>query len=139
VDLRSDLYSVGATLYALLTARSPYTGENLGEVLARILSESPEPPSRLRKEIPRGLDKLILRAMSREPAQRFQTHSEMREALRGYLERSNAPAGPLRRFVAYVVDVYLLSLLNLPLIALWAIDPTRSAVPDQPGACSGSW
>jgi serine/threonine protein kinase len=39
VDLRSDLYSVGATLYAVLTGRSPYHGENLGEVLARILSE----------------------------------------------------------------------------------------------------
>lgn len=134
VDLRSDLYSVGATLYALLTARSPYLGENLGEVLARILSESPEPPSKLRKDIPRGLDKLILRAMSREAAQRFQTHAEMREALRAFLEKSSAPAGRLRRLFAFGADAYLLSLLQMPLIALWKqYDPSAiRPFPDQP-------
>jgi serine/threonine protein kinase len=134
VDLRSDLYSVGATLYALLTGKPPYRGENLGEVLARILSESPEPPSRLRKEIPRGLDKVILRAMSREPERRFQSHPELREALREFLQKSSGPAGPLRRFIAYQVDVYLLSLLNLPIIALWKeFDPNAIQLfADQP-------
>ena len=134
VDFRSDLYSVGATLYALLTARSPYTGDNLGEVLARILSESPEPPSSLRKEIPPGLDKLILRAMAREPAQRFQSHAEMREALRGFLPTSSAPAGPLRRLLAFGLDAGVLALLHLPLITVWThLDPNAYLpLPRQP-------
>ncbi len=132
VDLRSDLYSVGATLYALLTGRSPYQGESLGEVLARILSETPEPPSRLRKEIPRALDKVVLRAMSREPSQRYQTHAEMREALRAFLGSSSAPAGRVRRFLAWVADVWILSLLNALVIALWTwFEP--SAIQPDPG------
>ena len=141
VDLRSDLYSVGATLYALLTARSPYTGDNFGEVLARILSESPEPPSTLRKEIPRGLDKLVLRAMSREAAQRFQTHAQMREALRAFLPASSAPAGLLRRLVAFGIDTWLLSLLHLPLVALWSrMDPQAiQPMPEQPWRLQSSW
>lgn len=134
VDFRSDLYSVGATLYALLTGRSPYTGDNLGEVLARILSESPEPPSSLRKEIPPALDKLVLRAMAREPAQRFQSHAEMREALRAFLPASSAPAGPLRRLLAFGLDAGVLALLQLPLFAVWThLDPDGCRpLPRQP-------
>lgn len=141
VDLRSDLYSVGATLYALLTSRSPYHGENLGEVLARILSESPQPPSELRKEIPRGLDKVVLRAMSREPAQRFQSHADMREALRGFVGRSSAAASPLRRFFAYMADGWLLSLLHLPLIGVWThFDPQGVRPhPDLPWRLQSGW
>jgi len=141
VDLRSDIYSTGATLYALLTGRSPYHGENLGEVLARILSESPPPPSELRKEIPRGLDKVILRAMSRDPAQRYQSHADMREALRGFLGGTSTAAGPLRRFLAYMADSWILSLVNIPLMGIWSkFDPaTVQEMTSRPWSFKSGW
>ncbi|MFN0006933.1 MAG: protein kinase domain-containing protein [Planctomycetota bacterium] len=141
VDLRSDIYSTGATLYALLTGRSPYQGENLGEVLARILSESPPPPSELRKEIPRGLDRVVLRAMSRDPAQRYPTHADMREALRGFLGKTSTAAGPLRRFMAFLADTWVLNLVNIPLMGLWAkFDPaTVERVTSQAWSARSEW
>ena len=134
VDLRSDIYSTGATLYALLTGRSPYHGENLGEVLARILSESPVPPSQLRKGIPRGLDKVVLRAMSRDPAQRFQSHAAMRDALRAFVGQETKAASPWRRFLAYMADSWVVSLVNIPVMAIWTqFDPMATQpIPDQP-------
>ena len=127
VDLRSDLYSVGATLYALLTGRSPYHGENIGEVLARILSETPPPPSALRPEVPRGLDKVVLRAMSRDPEERYESHAAMREALSGFLVREREAASPLRRLLAYMADQWLSGIFHIPLVTIWTrFDPLAS-------------
>jgi hypothetical protein len=120
VDFRSDIYSTGATLYALLTGRSPYGGTNLGEVLSRILSEPPDLPTGLRKDIPPGLEKVILRAMAREPSARYASHAAMRDALRPFAAKETRAAGPLRRFCAYMLDGAVLSLINIPLIGIWS-------------------
>jgi len=117
VDERSDMYSAAATLYALLTGKVPYSGTNLGEVLARILSEPPPRPRTLRAEIPRGLEKVLLRAMNREPDDRYEDLAEFREALHPYAVE--AEAGTLwRRLAAYVVDIVVLLLSNPLLISL---------------------
>src|SRR5258705_9478301 len=80
-DLRSDIYSCGATLYALLGGRAPYHGSNIGEVLARILSESPPRLHSLRPDVSPELEKVVARAMERDPAKRFQDHAAFRAAL----------------------------------------------------------
>ncbi len=115
VDQRSDLYSVGATLYALLTGKAPHAGSNFGEVLANILSETPPSPRALRPEVPRGLAKLVLKALERDPKRRFQTHAEMRAALALYVSNSSVPASRLRRSFAWVLD-YVLATLALLLV-----------------------
>jgi len=104
VDRRSDIYSCGATLYALLGGRAPYHGSNIGEVLARILSESPPPLRSLRREIPPELEKVVARAMDRDPAKRFQDHASFRADLEPFLGHEVVAAGRAMRFVAYVFD-----------------------------------
>lgn len=111
VDQRSDLYSCGATLYALLTGRAPHSGSNLGEVLASILSESPPSPRELRPEVPRGLARVVMKALERDPRNRFQTHSDLRAALLVYVSNSSLPASRAKRVAAFLLDVFLLWLV----------------------------
>jgi serine/threonine-protein kinase len=73
VDQTSDLYSTGIVLYELLTAEVPFTGETPVEIAMKHLSEIPEPPSDLRHEVPPDLDLVVLRALAKEPADRYQS------------------------------------------------------------------
>ncbi len=73
VDQTSDLYSTGIVLYELLTAEVPFTGETPVEIAMKHLSEIPEPPSEIRPEIPPDLDLVVLRALAKEPADRYQS------------------------------------------------------------------
>jgi uncharacterized RDD family membrane protein YckC/predicted Ser/Thr protein kinase len=118
LDVRSDLYSCAATLYAILTRRAPHSGSNVGEVLARILSEAPEPPSAIRPEVPKGLDRAVLRAMSRDPEERYSDLAEFREALAPFAKTDAGVAARWRRIVAYLVDSAVLSLMGMGMLAL---------------------
>jgi len=86
LDLRSDIYSVGATLYALLQGKPPFEGQNAVEVLARILTEAAPP---LPKNVPSGLQRAILRAMSKNSGTRFQTYEDLRTALLPFSSRED--------------------------------------------------
>jgi beta-lactam-binding protein with PASTA domain/predicted Ser/Thr protein kinase len=77
VDQRSDLYSVGIVLYELLTGIVPFNGETPVEIAMRHLSDTPQPPSIKRPEIPPDLDMIVLRALAKNPDDRFQTAAEM--------------------------------------------------------------
>ena len=78
-DARSDLYALGATLYQWLTGHLPY-GEVEPYQLARFRRD-PRAPSRLRPDVPMWLDHVVLRAVARDPRQRFETAEELRLAL----------------------------------------------------------
>src|SRR5437588_12054618 len=73
----SDLYSVGIVLYELLTGTVPFSGETPVELAMKHLSKVPEPPSHLRPEVPRDLDFVVMRALAKSPAERYQTADEM--------------------------------------------------------------
>src|SRR5262245_47219416 len=77
VDQTSDLYSTGVVLYELLTARVPFSGESPVEIAMKHIGETPKPPSALRPEIPEDLDPVVLRALSKEPKDRYQSASAM--------------------------------------------------------------
>ena len=77
VDESSDLYSTGIVLYELLTGKVPFTGETPVEIAMKHLSQVPEAPSTIRHEIPRDLDLVVLRALAKEPADRYRTAKEM--------------------------------------------------------------
>jgi eukaryotic-like serine/threonine-protein kinase len=82
LDGRSDLYSVGVSLYETITGQRPYVSDNNFEVMQAHLQVPPTPPIDLKADIPPGLNQLILMAMAKNPAQRFQTADAMRGALR---------------------------------------------------------
>jgi beta-lactam-binding protein with PASTA domain/predicted Ser/Thr protein kinase len=77
VDQRSDVYSVGIVLYEMLTGKVPFTGETPLEIAMKHLSEVPVPPSELRDDVPDDLDLVVLRALAKDPEDRYQTAEEM--------------------------------------------------------------
>ncbi|MFN2467365.1 MAG: Stk1 family PASTA domain-containing Ser/Thr kinase [Gaiellaceae bacterium] len=77
VDQTSDLYSVGVVLYEMLTGTVPFTGATPLEIAMKHLSATPEPPSAKRPEIPNDLDMIVLRALAKDPAARYQSAEQM--------------------------------------------------------------
>src|ERR671931_2523355 len=77
VTSASDLYSVGIVLYELLTGTVPFAGETPVELAMKHLSKLPEPPSHIRPEVPRDLDFVVMRALAKAPAERYQSADEM--------------------------------------------------------------
>src|SRR2546421_6001726 len=77
VDQTSDLYSLGIVLYELLTGSVPFTGDTPVEIAMKHLSAPVQPPSERRPDIPHDLDSVILRALAKSPAQRYQSADEM--------------------------------------------------------------
>jgi serine/threonine-protein kinase len=77
VDPRSDLYSLGVVLYELLTGKTPFDGETPVEIAMKHLSTTPKPPSKLRPDVPRELDMVVMRALAKNPDDRYQSADEM--------------------------------------------------------------
>jgi len=77
VDESSDLYSTGIVLYELLTGTVPFTGETPVEIAMKHLSQTPDAPSTRRPDIPHDLDLVVLRALAKEPADRYRTAAEL--------------------------------------------------------------
>jgi serine/threonine protein kinase len=76
LTFHSDMYSVGVVLYELLTGRRPFVADNLEALIAKILQEEAAPPSGLRKDLPKALDTVVLRAMKKDFALRYPTWQE---------------------------------------------------------------
>ncbi|MEW1962825.1 Stk1 family PASTA domain-containing Ser/Thr kinase [Microbacterium sp. NPDC077644] len=81
VDARADLYSTGVVLYELLTGRQPFRGESPVAVAYQHVSEAPVPPTEVNEEAPRTLDPIVLRALAKDPYQRYPDAASFRVAL----------------------------------------------------------
>ncbi len=89
VDQRSDLYSLGVVLYELVTGQTPFDGDTPVEIAMKHLSATPRPPSQIRRDIPRDLDMVVMRALAKDPSARYQSADEMEADLERVLR--NAP------------------------------------------------
>jgi len=81
LDARSDLYSLGAVLYEMVTGEPPQTGATVQAVIAKLLSEPPTQPRVVRDSIPEAMDRAIMKALSKVPSDRFDTAAEFAAAL----------------------------------------------------------
>jgi serine/threonine-protein kinase len=101
IDVRADLFALGAVMYETLTNTLPFGSENANVVLANILAGRPPPPTGGHARRDRAMDALVYKALEPEPARRFQTAHEMRGALVEYLVRAGTqlPLEELRRML----------------------------------------
>jgi serine/threonine protein kinase/Flp pilus assembly protein TadD len=86
VDHRTDVYSLGATLYELLTLRPAFPGTDRQELLRQIAFEEPVAPRRLERAVPAELETVVLKALEKNPADRYATAQELADDLRRFLD-----------------------------------------------------
>jgi eukaryotic-like serine/threonine-protein kinase len=96
VSPRSDLYSIGVMLYELLTGKVPFDAESPVTIALRHVSDTPVPPSQLNPAVPPALDAVVLRALEKEPADRFADADAFAAALLDARERPTAVAKEVR-------------------------------------------
>jgi serine/threonine protein kinase len=112
LNTRSDLYSVGVTLFYLLTGRTPFEGNSTMQLFANVLEKAPPSPKNFRPEIPDELAKVVLRCLEKTPGERFRNYEDLHRALVPFGTDAPVPASLLQRFAAVLVDLAIFSLFS---------------------------
>jgi len=105
LDHRTDIYSLGATLYEMLVLQPPFEGHSREQLLAQIVHKEPKAPRRIRKQVPVDLETICLKCLEKDPDRRYQSADALAEDLRRYVNRfaiSARPAGPVQQLVKWV-------------------------------------
>src|ERR1700676_5401067 len=90
VDGRSDIFSLGVVLYELLTGRRPFRGETRDELLEQITNQDVRPPRQWDDTIPKELERICLKALSKRASERYTTTKDMGDDLRHFLAAASA-------------------------------------------------
>lgn len=119
VDVRTDVYSVGATLFTLLTNRAPFEGANPVQVVANVMNQKPRPAGHFRPGLPGGLETVIARCLTKEPEGRFADYAALRKALLPFSSREPEPASMKARVLSGWIDYLLALLVPYLILMLW--------------------
>jgi serine/threonine protein kinase len=87
LDQRTDIYSLGATLYELLTLRAPFIAEGRDQLLAMVIQKDPPSPRSIDPKVPRDLETVCLQCLEKDPDRRYQSAKELADDLRRYVNR----------------------------------------------------
>jgi len=101
LDVRTDIYAVGASLYELATGRTPFRGASLPELIAAVLHTPPEPPSAICPGLSRGLERAILKCLQKAPEKRYQAVGELLADLHSLEPAQPVTAAPAPRHPAF--------------------------------------
>ncbi|HKE01129.1 MAG TPA: PEGA domain-containing protein, partial [Planctomycetota bacterium] len=139
---RTDVYSLGVTLYELLTLRRPFEGATAQEVTARILVKEPLDPRRFHAQLPRELATIVLKAIEKDPARRYATAADLASDLRAFLSFRPIAARPpslgtrvaklARRHRAASVVLGASAVLATGVAAWWAQRPGYARITSTP-------
>lgn len=127
LDVRSDIFSTGATLYYLLTGKLLFEETNPIKLMSLIQEEEPQSPHKIFSEVSKGLAGVVLQSLAKNRLTRFSSYSELRKALMPYSSTFLAPAKPSLRIKAKALD-YLLFLIPFIIFLTLAV---RLALPDN--------
>ncbi|UCG32382.1 MAG: protein kinase [Phycisphaerales bacterium] len=130
VDARSDVYSLGATLYELLTFQPAFGGVDQSDLLSEILFKEPTPPRKVVPSVPTDLQTICLKAMEKSPGERYRTAQEMADDLNRYLQDMAIvarPQGLARRTIKLVRRrrMETIAIVSLVLIAIASVVAVR--------------
>jgi tRNA A-37 threonylcarbamoyl transferase component Bud32 len=131
IDCRTDVFGLGATLFELLTGRAPYEGSDLNAVLEQARAGRVVPARRLNSRVPRGLERICLKAMVADPGQRYGSSAEFRSALQRWRR------GLALRPVAAACVLALVAAVVLIAIGPWRRTPGPGS-PETPGRAAAA-
>jgi uncharacterized RDD family membrane protein YckC len=127
MDLRGDIYSVGATLFTLLTNRAPFEGDNAVQVVANAVNQKPKPLSEFRKDVPPGLERIVARCLAKEPNGRYADYTALRNALLPFSSKEPEPASILLRASAGWID-FLIAFLPAYVVLMFLVGSDKLIV-----------
>ncbi len=119
VDARADIYAVGATLYYLLTGKSPFEDESLVALIASVLEKPPVDVALVRPGIPADLRAIVMRCLEKQRDRRFRDYADLRAALAPYSSAAPTPGTIGLRFAAGTIDTIGTLLPAITGLALW--------------------
>jgi serine/threonine-protein kinase len=131
LDGRSDLYSVGVSLYEIVTGQKPFNADSNFSIMKAHLQDLPKRPIELNPSIPESMSKIILMALEKDPKNRFQSADAFRNALMSVAAEQGAPVAPTQTFVPArsISEVATVHLTPTPVPAL---KPTGASTAPMP-------
>jgi len=135
VSHHTDIYSLGVVMYRLLTGQSPYNAKDLAQLYQQILQDPPIPPTQIRSDLPPQLDRIVLRALEKDPAQRFATWRDFGNELAalGHFDQSDLEINENGKYAALralplLSDFTDLELWELLRMGEWQKQPAKTVV-----------